>query len=192
MSAVIQVERAESQVPINLVVTDRNGGITGLTVVVRLRDGRTLGSYLDFSDNTFKTSGWTSLTDSLTEIGDGFYALSGGLDLTTITNLSASTHYLIAEFLVTGAFTAGSAMTEILLRRDVYDLALALIRRSVADAEPLSAFRSLGGAVQKLTNRVRVVGSQLEIYESDDTTVSKTQTLSTDEAAVPIVEVNTD
>ena len=186
----IQVERTESQVPIDLVVTDRRGGISGLTVVVQIRDGRTTNSYLDFNDDTFKTSGWTTKQVSLADIGDGFYTLSGGLDLSAITNLPASTHYLFAEFIVTGA-ARGSAINEILLRRDVYDTALALLQRSLADAETLPEFRSLGGALQKLVNRVRASGTQLLIYETDDSTISATQTLTTDENAAPIVEADT-
>jgi hypothetical protein len=172
------------------VVTRRQGGITGLTVAVRIRDGRTTNSYLDFSDDTFKTSGWSAQTASLTDIGDGFYSLSSGLDLSAITNLPAATHYLVAEYLVNGS-VAGSAMTEILMRRDVYDLALSLLQRSIADAETLPNFRSLGGAIQKLVNRVRIDATQLEVYEADDSTVSATQTLTTDANADPIVEADT-
>jgi hypothetical protein len=190
MSFSIQAERTDTNVPVALVVTKNGGGISGLTVVVQIRDASTIDSYLDFDDDTFQTSGWTTKQASLADLGDGFYALSGGLDVDVFTNLPASSHHLLVEFIVTGS-VKGSALDHILLRRDVYDLALALLKRAIADAETLPEFRSLGGAVQKLVNRVRINGASLEIYEADDSTVSGIQTLTTDASADPIVEADT-
>ncbi len=45
--------------------------------------------------------------------------------------------------------------------------------------------------LQKHTNRVRVNGIVLEVYETDDATVAWTQNLTTSPTADPIIEVDT-
>lgn len=190
MSFSAQAELTDTNVPISLVATKNGGGVSGLTVVVQIRDASTVDSYLDFDDDTFQTSGWTTKQASLADLGDGFYALSGGLDVDAFTNLPAGSHHLSLEYIVTGSIS-GSAIDHLLLRRDVYDLALALLQRAISDAEALPEFRSLGGAIQKLVNRVRINGTTLEIYEADDTTISNTQSLSTSASADPIIEADT-
>lgn len=90
-----------------LVVTlVKNGGLTGASPVVALRDGATLNSYLDWSDDTFKTSGWTLKNALLTEIGAGQYQRL--LDLSAIPGLTYG-QALVAEFSVTdgGALWTG-------------------------------------------------------------------------------------
>ena len=191
MGLTIQAEFTDTNVPLTLVATKNGGGVSGLTVVVQIRDASTIDSYLDFDDDVFKTSGHTIKQASLADLSDGFYALSGGLDVNAFSGLAANSNHLSAEYIVTGSLE-GSAVDHILLRTDVYDLALALLTRAIADAEPLTNFRSLGGAIQKLVNRVRISGTSLEIYEADDTTISKTQSLSTSASADPIIEADTD
>lgn len=191
MSNLIETERTESALPLTLAVTKSfSGGVPGLATVLQIRDASTVDSYLDFSDLTFKTSGWTAKQASLADLGDGIYALSGGLNIDGITNLPTSTHYLSVEYVITGS-VRGTVIDTILMKRDVYDMALSLLQRAIADAEPLPEFRSLGGAIQKLVNRVRITSSTLEIYETDDTTVSKTQAITTNPGADPIVEADT-
>lgn len=188
MSYPIQAERTDTNVPITLV---ESRGTTGLTVSVRVRDGATIDSYLDFSDATFKTSGWTSQTSSLSDIGDGFYALSGGLNLSTVTNLPATTRVLMLEFLVSGSET-GNAIDVIQIRESVHDVPLDTLIRSLAATEPsITTERSLAGMLQKHTNRIRVNGIVLQVFQTDDTTVAWTQNLTTDPSAAPIVEVDT-
>lgn len=192
MSVTIQAERDESALPLTLAVTRASdGGVAGLTCVLQIRDASTPDSYLDFADSTFKTSGWTTKQASLLDLGDGLYVLSGGLDIGSITNLPAATNYLSAEYIVSGA-VSGTTIDTILLRTSVYDQNKDLLQRNLADAESLPTERSLGGAIQKLTNRVRVDGTKLEVYETDDTTVSYEQSLTTNPNAEPIVEANTD
>lgn len=102
MSVQIQARRDSSEVPLTLSVT-KDGGVAGLTVKVAIRDGATDDSYLDFADDTFKTSGHTTREATLTDISGGFYALTGGLDVSAITNLPAATFLLVAEYEVSGA-----------------------------------------------------------------------------------------
>ena len=86
----------------------------------------------------------------------------------------------------------GSAVDVLLLRTNVYDVVLAMLLRGISDAETLTTERSLAGAIQKLVNRVRINATKLEVYETDDATISYEQSLTTDENADPIVEVDTD
>jgi len=54
------------------------------------------------------------------------------------------------------------------------------------------SFRSLGGAMAKLINRVEVEENTLTVYEEDDNTALGTQTTTDDASADPITGVNTD
>lgn len=71
-----------------------------------------------------------------------------------------------------------------------------VLRRSSAlaaassDGDPV-IFRSLLGAVRKLTNRVFVTPTLLTVTTEDDTTAAGTQAVTTDPAANPITELNT-
>jgi hypothetical protein len=71
-----QVEVTETALPLELVVDQLGlGPVTGLSPTVAVRN-ISLGfpwSYLDWSDMTFKTSGWTTKNQVMTEVGGGFY-----------------------------------------------------------------------------------------------------------------------
>lgn len=102
----VVAERTETSVPVEVTI-DRNGGVTGLTVVVAVRDAQTANSWLDFNDDTFKTNGWTTRQASLAEVSaanaPGVYRLSSGLDISAITNLPVSTDNLVLEYDISGS-----------------------------------------------------------------------------------------
>ncbi len=150
----ISAERSETNVPLTLSVGDKDGPVSGLTATVRVRDGNTSNSFLDFADDTFKTAGHTTLNAALAEIGSsGVYTLSGGLNLSTITNLPAATEVLFAEYEFTGT-RDGVALDTIQIRstvgsvQDVVDALLARRRIDTSDANQW----------------------QLVLYDSDNTT----------------------
>lgn len=97
MSQTLAADADDANLPLNLAI-NRNGegGLTGLAPTVRLRLGHTTDTYLDWADNTFKTSGWTTLDQSMSEVGDGHYLQV--VDLTAITLPSGRT--LVAEYAV--------------------------------------------------------------------------------------------
>ncbi|SOD41317.1 hypothetical protein [Nitrosovibrio sp. Nv4] len=71
-----------------------------------------------------------------------------------------------------------------------------IIRRSLTTAlasadGDAKGFRSLGGAVAKLVNKVAISGANLVTYEPDDLTTLGTQAITTDAAAEPITSVDT-
>jgi len=96
----IIAERTATDIDLTLSVS-RNGGVAGLTAVVAIRDGDTPNSYLDFADQTFKTSGWTTRQAAMTDLGGGHYRRA--LDLTAMINLPAGTEELVAEYETTGS-----------------------------------------------------------------------------------------
>jgi hypothetical protein len=72
-----------------------------------------------------------------------------------------------------------------------------ILRRPLASARASSdgdavTFRSLLGAVSKLVNRWKISGTTLTVYEENDTTAFKTQTLTGTAGADPITETDTD
>jgi hypothetical protein len=95
----ISITRFETAAPISLSVNN-SGGVTGLTVSVKVRDNLTTNSYLDFDDDTFKTSGWVQKSLALNDLGDGQYYET--LDITAITNIPNGKH-LILEYDILGS-----------------------------------------------------------------------------------------
>lgn len=85
--------------PLMLSVSGASGGVTGLTPTVGLRDAATLNSYLDFNDNTFKISGWTTKYATLSAVERGHYQRS--LDISALPGVLAgkvySAEYRVAE-----------------------------------------------------------------------------------------------
>lgn len=59
----------DTQVPVDYEVARIGvGGVGSLTVNYEIRNAATNNSYLDFNDNTFKTSGWTTKTKTLAAV----------------------------------------------------------------------------------------------------------------------------
>jgi hypothetical protein len=110
MGETIQVDRAHPRAPIKLTV-DRDGGITGLTVAARIATG-VAGEFLDFNDLTFKSAGHVTPTLAVPEVdaGDmpGLYAVDGGFDIATITNLPAAQLELFVHFDITAGGETGN------------------------------------------------------------------------------------
>ena len=84
-----------TQIPLSLLFVENGDPVTGLDVYVQLRDTEN-NQYLDFSDNTWKSSGWTQKQVKLTDIGEGVYLYNWD------SSLSVSTIKVVAaEFEVT-------------------------------------------------------------------------------------------
>lgn len=123
------------KVPLELIIEQEGiGGVTGKSPIVRLRDGTTSNSYLDFADNTFKTSFWTTQDQALAEIGNGHYSYV--LDLSLITVLVVG-NMLVAEFMVDdGGDIIGSDHDIIIIGLTTFESLLtdiSLIRKSVTN-----------------------------------------------------------
>ena len=105
----VVAERTEVAAPLEIQVNDNSGGVTGLTVLVAVRDAQTANSWLDFSDLTFKTSGWTTRQAAVAEVSagnaPGVYRLTSGLNVGGITNLPSTTFNFILEYDVSGSVT---------------------------------------------------------------------------------------
>ncbi len=172
-------QRSDTNVPVNLQV-DKGGGVTGLTAVVAVRDGATINSYLDFNDDTFKISGWTTRQASMAEIADGVYALSGGLDVSAITNLPAATRHLILEFDVSGT-EDGNAIDVIELLVSAYDIPNDVWSKDISGYSAPDAGRILDRIRVYLTNRtvLDIPNQRAIVYEDNGTTVAQRWDLET-------------
>jgi hypothetical protein len=73
----------------------------------------------------------------------------------------------------------------------VTEIADGVLSRAISNVEGSATFRSLAGAVAKLVNKVAIAGSTLTVYKTNDTSAMGTQEITTDEAAKPIVAVDT-
>lgn len=106
------VAEVGSTVPLSLVVNrSGSGGINGLVPTVALRQGALPSSYLDWSDSTFKTSGWVTKYAALTAAERGHYQRL--LNLSTI-NAVAGTSYVV-QFFVSSGDVQGEAEDVILV-----------------------------------------------------------------------------
>lgn len=88
------------------------GGVTGKTITLEIRDGSSATSYFDFNDNTFKTSGWTTKTVNLTEVGATgryFYVLNTSLAAAMVDGFMCEAEYKLASDTV-NAFIASTTI----------------------------------------------------------------------------------
>ena len=144
----LKARRTETELPLSLSVTRSDGPVAGATAVVAVRDGNTDDSYLDFADDTFKTAGHTTRQAALADIGGGFYALTGGLDVAAITNLPAATEILLAEYEVTAPANAvGVAGPDVILLEVFVDDLEADVATLQADLDSLTAALTMADLV---------------------------------------------
>jgi hypothetical protein len=133
MAEALLVDDNNLAVPLEFTITQEGvGGVTGLTggnaPTVAIRDGTTTDSYLDFADDTFKTSGWTTKFATLTEVERGHY--NRVLDVNAL-GLNAG-DALIAEFEVDdGGAVVGADHDIILITETLGDLAI--VRKSITN-----------------------------------------------------------
>lgn len=124
-------------VPLELTIEQEGvGGIVGKLPSVRIRDGATTNSFLDWGDWTFKVAGWSELDHILNEIGDGHY--SSLLNLATIGAIVGN--IFIAQYMVNdGGDVIGDAHDVILIgEQAAADFAqalvdISLIRKSITN-----------------------------------------------------------
>lgn len=125
MGQAITAERTQPKVPIGIDV-DRDGGITGLTIVVRIHDGNVPANFLDFNDGVFKAGAHTTPTQTLTEVSLGRYELVPSLDLSsgnpTPIILPAATEHLLAKYDITAGGETGNDTDVIQLVRSFRDI----------------------------------------------------------------------
>ncbi len=188
MSMQILASRKDTNIPLTLSAGNSAGGVTGLTVVVEIRDGGTNNSFLDFDDDTFKTSGWTTKSVALADIGGGFYALAGGLDAAAIGNLPAATDHLIAQFTVSGALKAVAA--DVIVLREA--LVKAVFNTDADEFEATAPKHSLLTAVLKLISRFKLnkTSGKAEIYRTNGVTLHAEQVRTTDPTLIGTSELD--
>ncbi len=155
-----------------LVLTVASGGtgVTGLSITVRLRDGETTNSYLDFADNTFKTSGWTTQDAALSEIGDGHYQRT--LDVSAIVGLAIGDS-LVAEY--HNAASPPLDQSEVIIVEELQRVALTFTANAaggvtglaagvkVRDATTLNKYLDWDDNAFKTIGWVQLIGTMAEI-----------------------------
>lgn len=111
----VQVETTATAFPLILTINS-GGGITGQSPTVALRR-LSDGYYLDWNDNTFKNSGWTTKNASMTDQSNGDYykalnALAAGL---------AEGAFYVAEYTNTGTYAlfAADTLNVVTIQRNV-------------------------------------------------------------------------
>ena len=124
----IIAERAQADVPITVHV-DRDGGITGLTIVARIFNGADLTQWLDLDDGTFKGAAHVDDTLDVPEVNavvvPGLYSVDGGFDLSAIT-LPAATNTLIVQYEITAGGETGNAVDQIQIVDQLDDIEAAI------------------------------------------------------------------
>lgn len=102
MNAVYPAELSSTSFALSLAILKESAsgliGVTGQAPTVMLRDAATSSRYLDFTDHTLKTVGWTTKTQTLTEVGGGYYR--GTLNIATILPAIPQNTLFVAEYFV--------------------------------------------------------------------------------------------
>lgn len=160
----LSAEKTLPLFPLMLTVDFDGSPVEGLTVALEIRDATTAGSYFDFADGTFKTSGWGQKSDACVELGDGRYHYL--LPVASTDSLTVG-KLLAAEFSFSGMFSGTS--TELV---EVVEMqaAVSLLRKSVTNR----AEQSPGNP------------GSFVLYDDDDTTVILEQDLR-DDSGGPVV-----
>ena len=81
-------------VPLELNYKENGLPVTGLSVDVEIRDTAT-NKYLDFADDTWKSSGWTTKSVALNDIGNGQYQYMWDSSSAITADMIVSTEYAV-------------------------------------------------------------------------------------------------
>jgi len=123
---IVLASRTQTDVPISTLVT-RDGGIVGLTLVVRIFNGANLSQFLDFNDGVFKAGGHVTPTLALPAIdavnAPGVYGLVGGFNLSAITVPPAAASLLV-RYTITAGGESGDDVGVIVFSEVVRDAIL--------------------------------------------------------------------
>lgn len=123
MSEVSSIRQVgDTSVPLILTIEKEGvGGVTGKSPTVALRNAAGTTSYLDWNDNTFKTSGWTTKYASMTEVERGHYQriLNSSLVSAIVAGFKVAAEYHVDD----GSGTIGDALDVILFVEEIHDVA---------------------------------------------------------------------
>jgi hypothetical protein len=124
VSIAYPIEYSSTKAPLDLTIHREGlGGVTGQSPTVALRDAGTVDRYLDWFDNAFKTTGWTTKYNSMLEVERGHYQRL--VDLSLLTPAVTPGMVLAAEFRVNnGVDVIGDALDLLILVNTATDLAL--------------------------------------------------------------------
>jgi len=164
-----------AEVPLVLRYLENGLPVSGLTVNVQLRDTKT-GNYLDFADNTWKSSGWTQKQAQLSDLGDGSYQYDWNSALSVTSSMIVA-----AEFEVTSVGYEAESTDYILFGLHAFspdDVAAAVWNRPTAAHTTPGTFgvlvKDTGANVSTIkeieTGRWKIENNQLILYASDNTT----------------------
>lgn len=158
----ITVEKQITAFPLSLNLQQEGvGGISGQAPTVKVRRGSTTNSYLDFSDNAFKTSGWVLKEASMQEVGDGNYQRS--LDIASLAVVKDDV--LVAEYHVDdGGDVVGSALDLLIVTEFGFDLAF--VRKSVTNR--MATFAGTPGVLLLFDDDDSTVIGRWELRDSAD------------------------
>lgn len=122
MSTGLVVDYKDTAYPLNLLLTQSGvGGLPGYVPTVALRFG---AQYLDWSDSTFKSVGWTLRDAPLTDRGRGRYERP--VNLVAVGGEVGDV--MVAEFMVDSGTVKGAA-DDILLLTDIISVDLTFLRK---------------------------------------------------------------
>ncbi len=181
MSAPTHVQTGAVE-PIQVYIVDAAGqSLTGLTdLYVRVRRFSD-GFYLDWNDDTFKSSGWTTLDQLLSEVDatnlPGVYEVSGGFDTSAITNPSADDTYTVYPLQTPGTNAKVPSPAEIKMGRWVDDVDDILT--DTADMQP-----KLGTPATDISADISAVKAETALIDA------KTTNLPADPASETNVDAN--
>jgi len=143
-----------------------SGGVPGLNPTVAIRLAPTTNEYWDWATNTFKTSGWTTQFEPMTDLGTGRYQAVLNVAAMGFTPLSGLPQTLIAEYNIPNPGHQGISTDEI----------------TVSELRPATTRTR-----QYATNRMETVApGTMTLFQDDAVTPLTTQTL-TDAGNGPIV-----
>lgn len=121
-STLLVYEKTDTAASLDLTIDQEGvGGVTGKSPTVAIREASTVDSYLDFSDSTFKTSGWVTKYTIMSEVERGHYTRN--INLSAIGAISVGDVFSVEYHVDDGADVVGNAQDILVVVNSFYDTA---------------------------------------------------------------------
>ena len=132
-----------------------------------------------------------ALTSELSAVEADTQDIQGRLPAALVSGRMDSSVGAMAAGVMTAAAIAADALTSAKMDATFgQEIADEILKRGLSNAEPSPGLRTVYGALASLVNRVKINGSNLEIYETNDTTLVASIPITTDSGQNPITELD--
>ena len=171
-----EIATASGMYFLDLTATEMNADTVAVIVKTTTSGAKTTPIVLYTAARSINDLAWPTTTGRSIDVDAAGGVEVGSFQAGAITAAAIATDAIDADALATDAVT---------------EIADGVLSRAISNVEGTAGFRTLGGAIAKLVNKVAIAGATLTVYKTDDATALGTQSVTTDAAADPFTAVDT-